>query len=262
MKKLCSSSLLLLFTGAAFAAPLPPSNSLHSTWKGPYVGFNAGAAWASAGAQISTNVDGYLNASNAAAVNQAGKQTIHLSGFSTGIEAGYNWLLGKSWLLGLETDLEALHLSNNSNSGALPYPSFPADTFVAGAYVNSNWLFTLRPRIGYLVNHCLFYATAGLGVTQLHSNFYFTDTDAALESGSIDTTKVGPTLGAGVEFELSQKWSFKAEYLYVYFNNTNATETGSNLTVNYPQQVFNYSTNLRTSILRVGVNYRLDNLLG
>jgi hypothetical protein len=65
--------------------------------------------------------DGYLDAADAAAVTAAGAQSIKTNGFVTGIEGGYNFQAGR-WLLGLEADLEAVHLIGQTNSGGVPYP--------------------------------------------------------------------------------------------------------------------------------------------
>jgi outer membrane immunogenic protein len=97
-----------------------------------------------------------MRAAGAAAVTAAGTQTIQPVGFATGVEGGYNWRTG-NWVFGLEADLQALHLNGAASSGAVPYPGAPAIAFTVTSYGDTNWLFTARPRIGFVLpNNCLF----------------------------------------------------------------------------------------------------------
>ena len=59
---------------------------------------------------------GHIDAVQAAAVTAAGAQTIKTNGFAIGTEGGYNWQAGR-WVFGLEADLEAVHLIDQTNSG-------------------------------------------------------------------------------------------------------------------------------------------------
>ena len=107
-------------------------------------------------------------------MNAVGNQSIKPSGFATGIEAGYNWQIGRL-LLGVEADLQALELNGAANSGAIPYPGFHRQ-FVVSSYGDSTWLFTARARVGLVAgNNSLVYATGGLAVTRLNSDLLFTD---------------------------------------------------------------------------------------
>jgi hypothetical protein len=56
-----------------------------------------------------------------AAVNAAGAQSIKPLGFSGGEQIGYNRQFGR-FVLGLEADLDYLHLNGAANSGAKLYP--------------------------------------------------------------------------------------------------------------------------------------------
>ena len=68
-----------------------------------------------------------------------------------------------------------------------------------------------------------------------------------------DTTRLGWTAGAGVEWALNQNWSVKTEYLYVdlgsvsYRNLTNSLFTNTGITLSH---------NLTENIGRLGINYR------
>src|SRR5690606_15320401 len=120
---------------------------------------------------------------------------IDTTGFLTGIEGGYNWQFNQ-WLLGLESDLQASSTNGETNSGAVPYPNQPGSQFVITSYGNNNWLFTARPRIGFINNNWLFYATGGLGVAYWQSDFIFTDNSGKFESQQVSTVQPGYVIGA------------------------------------------------------------------
>jgi opacity protein-like surface antigen len=210
--------------------------------------------------------DGYLDAADAAAVTAAGAQSIKTNGFVTGIEGGYNFQAGR-WLLGLEADLEAVHLIGQTNSGGVPYPGAaplgakppggPAFTVFSSA--QSDWLLTARPRLGFVgPNNWLFYATGGLAETRLHSDIFFTDNVFALEAGKVDATKLGYAVGGGIEAPLTNRLSIKADYLHVGFGNTAGASTANNLVPFFPAQVFTHSSDLKADTVRVGLNYHFD----
>lgn len=246
----------------ALAADLPTTTLLLPvpiafSWTGWYAGVTAGGAWGQFDPRTSTGANGYLNAAQAAAVNAAGTQSIKTAGFTTGIEGGYNWQTGNV-LLGVEADLQAVHLNRATNSGAVPYPG-AALSFTVTSYGNSNWLFTARPRIGYVApNNWLFYATGGLAVTKLQTDFAFDDNNGAEESGKVNTIKAGYAAGGGIEAPLSNNLSVKADYLHVAFANTAGQSTASNLLLGFPGQVFSHSSDLKADIFRVGLNYRFS----
>src|ERR1700722_8344480 len=133
-----------------------------NNWTGVYGGVTAGAAFGQYHQRTSTIGDGYMNATQAAAVTAAGAGTIKPSGFTTGVEAGYNWQVGNV-LFGFEADLQAVHLNGATSSGLVPYPGAPRFGFTVTSYADSDWLLTARPRVGFVApNHWLFYATGGL----------------------------------------------------------------------------------------------------
>jgi opacity protein-like surface antigen/outer membrane protease len=247
-----------LLAGSATAADMRPIKApplpAPFTWTGGYVGLTAGGAWGAYDTTTSTALSpgGYFpNAATVAAVNAAGPQSIKPGGFATGIEAGYNWQNG-ALLVGVEADLQALHLSGAANGGAALYPAGFHHQFVVSSYADSTWLFTARARVGLVANNWLFFATGGLAVTQLTSDLLFTDSGGALEEGQIDTVKTGYAVGGGVEAPLTDRLSLKAEYLYVKFSDT--TVSGS--LPPPPSQAFTHSAGLAANIVRVGLNYR------
>ena len=228
-------------------------------WTGGYVGLTAGAALGSYHPTIGTSGVGYLNAVQSGQVNASGVQSIKPTGFAAGVEAGYNWQTGR-FVFGIEGDAQAVHLNGKSRSGGIPYFGAPGLFFVTHGYANSDALFTLRGRAGVVgFNDWLFYATGGLAVAQIDSDFFFADNNGALVSGRFNSWKPGYVVGGGVEAPLTDRLSVKAEYLYTHFDTASATITASNLAAAFPAQSFSETTNLSAHIARVGLNYRFGN---
>jgi outer membrane immunogenic protein len=236
-------------------------------WTGFYVGLNAGSAWNQSRAATTTVFDpaGYFSVTSVPAIASVGNQRINSSGFTGGLTAGYNWQVGSA-VLGIESDFNYFGVKG-STSGTGLYPGFAPAGFTVNSSVSSDWLFTLRGRAGVLVTPgFLLYGTGGLAIANVKSNFLFTDTfDTASESASISTTRYGWTAGVGGEYALINGWSVKAEYLYVDLGRASTTST--NLTsgvplVAWPVNVFTHSVDLRSNIVRVGLNYKFGGPVG
>jgi opacity protein-like surface antigen len=244
------------------------------TWDGFYAGVNLGAAWGAYDPTTTTTVGNYLfHPRDVAAVNAAGAQAIDPLGFVGGAQLGYNLQFGHS-LLGIESELDYLHLLGAANSGAVRYPAggsgffngpFRLNQFVISSYADADWLMTLRPRIGFTANNWLFYLTGGLALTKLQGQFLFTDGNArgavtgAVQEANVNTFRAGYAFGGGVETALTDRLSVKAEYLRVQFDDVVAHQVSSNFASGFTppsSQSFTQSMKLSANLVRLGLNYR------
>src|ERR1041385_3775132 len=167
-----------LLAGPALPAAPPPQYN----WTGFYIGLNAGGAWSSSSTNTFSDCNsnaGQINyyfcfptdSTNGTAVNAAGSGTIKASGFTGGVELGYNWQTnGLIW--GLSTDFSSFHLrGTRQGTGAFPanFAVSPAGTpFTLDSSIAADWLYTLRGRIGTtLMPNLMAYATGGLALTRL-----------------------------------------------------------------------------------------------
>jgi outer membrane immunogenic protein len=180
------------------------------------------------------------------------------------VEAGYNWQVG-SFVFGVESDFNYLGLRGHATSSAT-YPDTAPVAFAINSSVNTNWLFTARPRVGIASGNWLFYATGGLAITDLNAKFTFADNcgdtqcngpgvPSAFETASFSRTKLGYAVGGGIEAGLWSNWTVKAEYLYVNFG-TSSIKLVAPLPFG-SQQPFTHSVDLQANIARIGLNYRL-----
>lgn len=225
-------------------------------WHGFYLGATAGSVWSRFEATTSTQPGPALDAIQANAVNHAGNQTLTSNGFITGITGGYNWQLNH-YLLGLEGDIQSLSVNGTINSGAILYPNKLTHQFVLTTYGSENWLFTARPRLGYITEFGVLYATAGWATAFQQTDFLFTNNKGDFESQRVRKFTPGYALGAGVETGLSSNVSMKLDYLYTNFGTTQAEGMNHDIAAG---QHFKNKVRLTDNIVRVGVNYHFNNL--
>ena len=234
---------------AAYKAPIAPVYS----WTGFYGGLNAGGVWANTDITYTASTFGYNGAVGAAFLdaNTSGNQ--HTSGFTGGGQIGYNYQSGVA-VWGLEADFGYTGLSGTRNLAVnfAPIGVPITDTFIQS--MKSDWLATMRGRLGYANGPWLIYATGGLAIAQVQfSDFAFFPASNSTNAASSSQTRAGWTVGGGAEWMFSSKWSVKAEYLYVDLGHTTYSSINSAL----PTASIAYDRRLTENIARIGLNYKI-----
>ena len=82
---------------------------------------------------------------------------------------------------------------------------------VGTATLKNNIQGSARGRLGFAVDRALFYATGGAAFAE------FKTTYAAPVFAAPSSTRVGYTVGGGVEYAITTQWSLRAEYRYSDF---------------------------------------------
>lgn len=251
MRKVIAAAALTVWPLSGFAADLPkrsaapaPAPVLVSTpsWAGPYVGMFGG--WA--GIRNSTTD---ISGEEYGGSSEGAKMSLHHSRFFGGATLGYNFQRG-AWVFGPEFELGYLIADKtkviNGDDGLL---------------VNYKGLYGFAgARVGYLVtDKALLFAKAGVVGTRIRSAggefdgvgdeddggyWGFDGTEAA--GGA--KTRLGFSVGAGVEVSLSNQWSMKIEYNFKQFANTTYQTIASDV------QPFRFSDEVHA--VKVGLNYR------
>jgi outer membrane immunogenic protein len=226
--------------GAAFAAYTSPplvtkapvawteATSPGVNWTGIYLGLNAGFSFG--GSEWTDSVTGGSTGS------------FGTSGFVFGGTVGANYQVG-SLVFGVEADGD---WADASGSGTFTATSLCA----AGCLTQNNWLSTVRGRAGYALDRFLVYGTGGAAFGNVRANFPNDPVSSA--------TKVGWTVGAGVEVALARNWSAKGEYLFVNLADGSCTIDCAIADVSGTPIVPNVAVKFNESIVRGGVNYRFS----
>lgn len=189
---------------------LPYSAPIYApVWTGFYAGVNAGYGWATFDDGVSTS---------------------KMNGFIGGGQLGYNWQIS-SFVLGVEGDMQ-YSAQKRTETAVIGGVTFTGEAKVP-------WFGTARGRVGYAFDNFLIYATGGAAWTNLKASI-----SALGLTASTDTTKMGWTAGAGVEWMIMPRWSVKAEYLYIDSGTTTLTVAGVSA-----------SGKLKDNIARLGLNY-------
>lgn len=250
-KSILGTTLMILILLAANAA-------LADDFKGFYVGgFVGGISSRSTAHTTTVDTGSYFASSSVTAINAAGTQSLNSNAFNGGGEAGYNFQSG-DFVFGVEGEFGTMHIDKRVNT-SMPYPCCAGTGFTISQSIYTDFLSTVRARVGYVHGRAMYYVTGGFATTNLNPYVgFFTDSFAgASETGAVNQWMKGWTVGGGVELRANKHWSVKGEYLYADFGDAGVTST--NLTAGgffYPDTPFTHTTNLRAHIYRAGFNYR------
>lgn len=227
-------------------------------WSGIYGGLNAGGIWGSSKfdwSQIAEGTSAFLPGT-AAALPLAANARLESSGFLGGVQLGANHQ-ANHFLFGVEADLDYAHL--NTGRSATTQPIGGAVTVLVQENFSNDWLSTLRARLGYARNNWLLFGTTGIGITKVKYANSAVPSDLALlvAPSPLNSLDTGWAVGGGFEWKFAEKWSAKAEYLYLDFGNLSYTGLGKNLagSVPFPNATIRFSHHLQENVARVGVNY-------
>jgi len=239
--------------GLAFATPALAQDEW--SWTGFYMGLNAGANWGDANNETTLSAGGgavVLPPEDVAAINAAARDDSNNGGFVGGGQLGYNWQNG-SLVFGVETDFGVFSLDQDNvrtfQSAVLITP--PVNITVSQR-VASDWMWTLRPRIGWSGGQWMIYATGGLAVANidLATSYADTATPAHIAVLENDETRAGWVIGVGGAYKFNPRWSVGAEWLYADFGTVDATATSNNGFVTLFTE-----TNPRANLLRGRVDF-------
>lgn len=254
----------------ALVAPAPVVNS----WTGFYIGANAG--WIGSDPSISNAAVGTPDAvlgvvpgvsAGLAALASGPVSAGRQSGFIGGGQIGYNYQINNTWVAGIEADLQGI--SGSGSTGSLATAGVvvgSAITSTLTASANTEWLGTLRGRLGFLATPAvLVYGTGGLafGHNTVTTALAQSGTNGFIGAGagSFSDTSVGWTAGAGVEWMFAQKWTAKLEYLHYDLGTDSFTwaARGTPASAFFSGVVYQTevtSVQFRGDIVRVGLNYK------
>lgn len=186
-------------------------------WSGWYVGLNAGGDWGRSTSSTRVDQGGgvplFIIPLPPAITALGAPASYSTSGFTGGVHGGYNWQSG-SLVLGLEADFDYFR-SAGSATVAGPMPGGLAGNITISSSISTDWLLTVRPRLGFAVNNWLLYGTGGLAVSQVKASWASTVCCGTTENVSVTSTRAGWVAGAGVETALRDNWLVGAEYLHV-----------------------------------------------
>ena len=228
-RALLGATALALLAGSASAADLATRYPVKAapipvqtfSWTGFYIGGNVGWGWADNTYDV-TPFGSLVSYSYSPGTG---------NGFIGGLQAGYNYQFANNVVVGVEADLDWSDIGSSSLVVGGPF---------TGGSISQNidYFGTIRARLGYGIDRFLPYITGGAAwAKQNFSDFY---------GNTYNDTKWGWTVGAGVEYAITNNWTVKAEYLYLGFN--------KNTTNDFFGDSYSVGSNINTA--KLGVNYK------
>jgi opacity protein-like surface antigen len=186
--------------------------------------------------------------------------------FMAGGQIGYNWQAPNSaWVFGLEAGLDWLD-SDGTNTCLAASGLFVS----ANCHARANMTGDLTARMGWAYghsNHSLLYAKGGAAFVHNQIDITTNATESFVglpqQTTRASYTKVGWTIGAGVEHAIAPAWSVKLEYDYVDFGGKNvATPPGiiqvvpGDITTYFLTPAGTTRVNQNFQEVRLGLNYK------
>ena len=243
-----------LATGSALAADMPikaPAAPAYQ-WAGCYAGFNFGGG--TSGTNFGSTVDPgtYLAAGDAATVSSSGGGGANADGLLAGGQAGCNLQPG-TLVYGLEADFDAFHSNPQFNNNTNMLSNGAA--FSIAQSLTTNFLATVRPRIGIAADRNLGYITGGAAFSSVSYTTSYVDSNTPPGTGTASASRalVGWTAGAGWEYAWTDHWKVKAEYLLASFPTTSGLGT---IVAPGGTNPLHGSSDLVIQLIRAGVNYK------
>jgi outer membrane immunogenic protein len=194
-----------------------------------------------------------------------------MNGGEFGGQIGYNWQPARSFVIGVEADLQGTWQNGTDNPPGTTTttctPGIPlctTTTNVVGVDQKLRWFGTGRARLGFVPwDNVMFYVTGGAAFGEVEWNATTINTvtttlagtpfgtTTAINSATATSTHAGWTVGAGSEWVLSGPWTAKLEYLFVDLGTI-----GNTFTAGGPAPTVVESSHVRDNIIRIGLNYR------
>jgi outer membrane immunogenic protein len=252
---LASPLALASVAHAADLAVKAPAAAHTYNWGGCYIGANAGGSEIGSDFTTAVGTGTHLASPDLALVDEGGGGSSNGPGWGGGGQVGCNWQ-SDTIVYGLEGDFDYFHTNPQFTNGTATL-SDGATAFTLSQTLTTNYLATLRPRLGVAADKNLFYITGGAAFTKASYTQAYVDAAAPVGTGVATGSKslVGWTAGAGWEYAFADHWTLRFEYLFTSFpGSVGATGTitdaagGSN-----PLQG---SANLVIQTARAGVNFK------
>ncbi len=216
----------------------PPQGAYN--WTGLYLGGFGGAAYGHSDMGFPP-------------LGSAGPQN---SGALAGGQVGYNFQTG-SWVFGIEGDAAWANIAGSAACTSLDV--FAAPLFQTSCHDQADFIATATGRLGYATGRTLYYAKAGAAWAHesfsVTCNFGVTVLDTCtnpaghrFDQFSVSDTRLGWTIGYGIEFALARNWSAKGEVDYADFGKKNLTASDGTV----------INAGMRVIQAKVGLNYKLQ----
>ncbi len=219
---LASATLLASASYAIAADPMssePAVQPIIFSWSGAFVGVQAGYVWADA-----TTFDEF-----------EAFIPFDPDGLSAGVYAGYNHQFGNGVVVGIDTDFS--YTDADGSSIAFTAESNPISITTGTATIE--WTGAVRARLGYAAGRFLPYIAGGAAFARVEDTI-----DIEGNIGTSSDIYSGYTVGAGLEYALTDNIIIRSEYRFSDYGDRAFTDPISN------------TVELQIKEVQIGVSYK------
>jgi len=224
-------------------------------WTGFYVGVHGGIA----AGKNDFSASGYQDHVILGYSTFSGSDDSNANGGFGGVQVGYNYQFGSSFVAGIEADLAASSFkSDSSTEFAIDSWGNSTRPLDLNAESKVDWFGTIRGRLGFAADNFLFYGTGGAayGNVKTSYNINYNDGEDTL-SGSNSDTRWGWAVGAGFEYGITKNITLKTEYLYVDLGSSNLANDVTVHDTGFRQvNLENADVDTKFHTLKAGLNYK------
>lgn len=211
--------------------PAPVVAAPAFSWTGFYAGGQIGGSWSD------TDVKGH-----SAVIDYTKSFSPDPSGFIGGLYAGYNFDIGNNVVLGIETDWVWGDMDENDKF------TYNKVGDVVSSKLKEKWAGATRARVGYAMDRWMPYLAGGVAYSKVDSNYRLKSSKGDVYptySANGSDTLTGWTIGAGVDYAMTDHLILRAEYRYTDFGDED-----------YSKNNVKYNVDYKTNDFRVGVAYK------
>lgn len=213
------------------AAPMPPAMY---DWTGIYVGGHVG---------VGLTEDQFSQSQTTAnTVNLVGSTHISTAGVIGGAQLGLNYQIA-SWVVGAEASFTASAIDGSSASSITNGGGATQEQSTS----EPQWIAAATGRLGYAFNTVLVYAKGGGAFMHVEYTQDLLSGQSVAATQTLTDNRSGFTVGAGIEYGMTENLSAKLEYDFYDFGSTNYAFTQTPVSV---------SSQLHA--ITVGLNYRFN----
>lgn len=230
------------------------SDAARDMWSGPYLGLAVGGGYGKAESTTKGFGDAYFNAQD---LDQFSSALRHRTGdggsFLGTVLAGYSRRSG-DLVYGIEADASILKFSERTSTGQVAYRSLPSAAFDMENQVETRFMASVRPRVGYVFGDTLAHASIGPAIGRFKVSSHFSDDNIPSES-AFSKTRFAPGVatGLGLEYAVDRNWRLRADYRFAYFPDV---VDGRSRLSNAPTDGFKYDGNFVMHAVSVGLAYQ------
>jgi outer membrane immunogenic protein len=220
--------------------PVTHASAQPYNWTGFYLGGQVGAQWMDSRSSFNYSPTAF------------GSKTFHDTSFMGGGQVGFNWKPASMPLMfGVEGDVIG---ANHDEGGeivrnGLDHIDGRSEIGLQGS---------IRGRLGWAINRVLLYGTGGVGFGDCKATTIATRDGVGSISFDKSKTRVGWTVGAGVEYALPffSHWLIRAEYRYMDLGTINLTSPGGTLGTVVTINPYKAKADFRTHAVILGVDFK------